>query len=159
MAVLRYQLDSRMIHGQVSAFARNLNIEFFLVVNEDTANSDTDVMLLELAALNTELEVVSPEEAYDILTHGELDDYRTMVVFKYITDVKEIIDLGYRFDELSISGMYARDEENKTKVETNLFVDDEDLKNFRYFEDNGVVLTHQIAPEYKKKFVRDIVKY
>ncbi len=159
MAVLRYQLDSRMIHGQVSAFARNLNIEFFLVVNEDTANSETDVMLLELAALNTEVEVVSPEEAYDILSSGELDDYRTMVVFKYITDVKEMIDLGYRFDELSISGMYARDEEKKEKVETNLFVDAEDLKNFRYFEDNGVVLTHQIAPEYKKKFVKDIVKY
>ncbi len=159
MAVLRYQLDSRMLHGQVSSFGRNMNIEFYLVVNEETANNETEIMLLELAALNTEVEVVSPEEAYEILSDGELDDYRTMVVFKYISDVKEIVELGLRFDELSISGMYAKDEEKKEKVETNLFVDEEDLKNFRYFEDNGITLTHQISPEYKKKYVRDLAKY
>ena len=34
MAVIQYRLDGRMLHGQVSNFARALNIEEFVVVNE-----------------------------------------------------------------------------------------------------------------------------
>ena len=34
MAVIQYRLDGRMLHGQVSNFARSLNIDEFVVVNE-----------------------------------------------------------------------------------------------------------------------------
>ena len=46
MAVIQYRLDGRMLHGQVSNFARALNIEEFVVINEKTANDPTQVMLL-----------------------------------------------------------------------------------------------------------------
>ena len=41
MAVLQYRLDGRMLHGQVRHFASNLNIDYFVVVNEETAYSAT----------------------------------------------------------------------------------------------------------------------
>ena len=46
MAVIQYRLDGRMLHGQVSNFARALNIEEFVVINEKTANDPTQVCLL-----------------------------------------------------------------------------------------------------------------
>ena len=129
MAVIQYRLDGRMLHGQVSNFARALNIEEFVVINEKTANDPTQVMLLELAALNAEVDAVSPQDAYELLTSDELEDYR------------------------------AKDNENKVKAEACLFVDDKDKEAFRFLEDHGVLLTHQISPEYNKKMVHDLVKF
>ena len=158
MAVIQYRLDGRMLHGQVSNFARALNIEEFVVINEKTANDPTQVMLLELAALNAEV-AVSPQDAYDLLTGDELEDYRVMVVFKEIFDAVELVKLGYSMNEIVISGMYAKDNENKVKAEACLFVDDKDKEAFRFLEDHGVLLTHQISPEYNKKMVHDLVKF
>ena len=159
MAVIQYRLDGRMLHGQVSNFARSLNIGEFVVVNEKTAQDPTQVMLLELAALNADVDVVSPRQALELLNSSELDDYRVMVVFKQIEDAVELVELGYEMDELCISGMYASDRENKGKVEACLFVGEQDREAFRFLEEHGVLLTHQISPEYNKKRVRDLVQY
>ena len=159
MAVIQYRLDGRMLHGQVSNFARALNIDEFVVVNEKTAQDPTQVMLLELAALNADVDVVSPRQALELLNSSELDDYRVMVVFKQIEDAVELVELGYEMDELCISGMYASDRENKVKVEACLFVGEQDREAFRFLEEHGVLLTHQISPEYNKKRVRDLVQY
>lgn len=159
MAVIQYRLDGRMLHGQVSNFARSLNIDEFVVVNEKTAQDPTQVMLLELAALNADVDAVSPRQALELLNSSELDDYRVMVVFKQIEDAVELVELGYEMDELCISGMYASDRENKVKVEACLFVGEQDREAFRFLEEHGVLLTHQISPEYNKKRVRDLVQY
>ena len=159
MAVIQYRLDGRMLHGQVSNFARSLNIDEFVVVNEKTAQDPTQVMLLELAALNADVDVVSPRQALELLNSSELDDYRVMVVFKQIEDAVELVELGYEMDELCISGMYVSDRENKVKVEACLFVGEQDREAFRFLEEHGVLLTHQISPEYNKKRVRDLVQY
>lgn len=160
MSIIQYRLDSRMLHGQVSSFARSLNINQFVVVNEKTANDDTQIMLLELAALNSEVEVLSPADAVELLDSDELENSRVMVVFKEIFDVVEVIKLGYtEMKECVISGMYAKDKENKMKAEACLFVDDKDKEAFRFIEDHQVVLTHQISPEYNKKYVHDLVKF
>ena len=160
MAILQYRLDGRMLHGQVSSFARALNIEQFIVINEKTAQDDTQIMLLELAALNADVEVLSPEDAMELLESGECDDVRTMVVFKEIFDVVKLVELGYEdMKECVISGMYAKDGENKVKAEACLFIDEKDKKAFRYLENQNIVLTHQISPEYNKKYVHDLVQF
>lgn len=160
MGVIQYRLDGRMLHGQVRHFASNLSIDYFVVVNEETANDDTQVMLLELAALNGDVEVLSPEDAFDVLDSGELDDYRVMVVFKTIYDVEELKKLGYdEMEKVVISGMFQNKEGTKEQFAPSLFCDDKDKAAIKYLLDNGVVLTHQISPEYAEKQVKDLVKF
>lgn len=159
MGVLQYRLDGRMLHGQVRHFASQLNIDYFVVVNEATANDDTQVMLLELAALNADVEVLSPEEAFDVLDSGELDDYRVMVVFKEIYDAEELVKCGYEeMGKLVISGMFQNKEGTKENCGPSLFVDEKDKAALKYLLDKGVELTHQISPEYAEKQVKDLVK-
>ena len=159
MAIIQYRLDGRMLHGQVSAFGKNLYIEEFVVVNEKTANDPTQIMLLEIAALGADVDVLSPEDALDLIESGEIDDYRSMVVFKEIKDVVELVKLGYKFDELVISGMYKKEGTGQVKYEASLFVNDEDKEAFRYLDSEGITLSHQIALEYPKKSVKSLVKY
>ena len=75
------------------------------------------------------------------MSSDELEDYRVMVVFKEIFDAVELVKLGYSMKEIVISGMYAKDNENKVKAEACLFVDDKDKEAFRFLEDHGVLLT------------------
>ena len=159
MAIVQYRLDGRMLHGQVSAFGKNLNIEEFVVVNEKTANDPTQVMLLEIAALGADVDVMSPEDALDLIESGDIDDLRSMVVFKEINDVVELVKLGYKIDELVISVMYKKEGTEQVKYEASLFVSEADKEAFRYLDSQGVELSHQIAPEYPKKSVKSLVKY
>lgn len=160
MAILQYRLDGRMLHGQVSNFARSLNIDFFVVINEETSKDETAVMLLELAALSSEVEVMSPEDARDLLESDELEDYRVMVVFKEIFDAQKFVQCGYKnLNEIVVSGIFQNKSNTKEKCGPGLFVDDDDRKAFRYLESQEVILSYQIAPEYDKKKLKDVVKY
>ena len=82
-----------------------------------------------------------------------------MVVLKEIKDVVELVKLGYKFDELVISGMYKKEGTGQVKYEASLFVNDEDKEAFRYLDSEGITLSHQIAQEYPKKSVKSLVKY
>lgn len=159
MPIVQYRVDGRMMHGQVRTFGKSLSADTYLIINEAAANDPTQVMLLELAGLNEEVIVVSPKDALDLINDGEFDDTKTLVVFKEIDDAVELIKLGHQFKELCIGGMFAKDKRDRIKYEICLFVDEQDKACFRFLEEQGVIITHQVVPDYKKSFVRDLVKY
>ena len=156
MAILQYRLDGRMLHGQVSTFATYLRIDHFIVVNEKIANDDTQVMLLELAAIDASVDVVSPEDAFDLIEEEDDSDDRTMVVFKEISDLKEMVEKGFTCDEVDISGVYARGD--REKVAACFFLDAQDREDLKYIMDKGIKLYHQIQNDLKKQDVADLVK-
>lgn len=150
MSVLQYRLDGRMLHGQVSTFATYLNIDHFIVINEAVSQDDTQVMLLELAAINATVDVVGPEEAIELIEEDDEED-RTMVVFKEITDLKEIIELGFIPKEVNISGVYSRDD--RVKVDACFFLNNKDREDLKFIMDSGVQLWYQIQNDLKKENV------
>lgn len=156
MAILQYRLDGRMLHGQVSTFATYLRIDHFIVVNEKIANDDTQVMLLELAAIDASVDVVSPEDAMDLIEEEEDSDDRTMVVFKEISDLREMVELGLTCDEVDISGVYARDD--REKVAACFFLNQKDREDLKFIMDKGIKLYHQIQNDLKKQDVADLIK-
>ena len=111
----------------------------------------------EITGTNTVLENQNLEEGRE--------GTRVTVCFEQVMNLQSgqyLLSLGctgYEMDELCISGMYASDRENKVKVEACLFVGEQDREAFRFLEEHGVLLTHQISPEYNKKRVRDLVQY
>jgi len=160
MAIVKYRVDSRMLHGQTcTAFGRFLHIDEYIVINEKVSTDHMQRTLLELAAMNSSVSICSPAEAKKLIENNELYGTQTMVVFKDIQDAVELVKLGYHFDELCIGGMFAEAGRNRIKHAICLFVDDEDIKAFRYLEDQGIELTHQVVPDYKASSLKDLVKY
>ncbi len=160
MSVVKYRLDSRMLHGQTcAAWGAILHVDEYLVVNEKTAKDPMQITLLELAAMGNELRVVTPEEAMEILEDEDFYGDRTMVIFKELDDVAEIVRLGYKLDEISIGSMIDIPGKNRKKYESNFFVGPEDIENFKYLDSKGVRSIVQIVPDYKPKAVKDLVKY
>lgn len=155
MAVVQYRLDGRMLHGQVSTFAKQVGADHFIVVNAAVAQDDTQIMLLELAAINATVDVCAPDELVDLIEEDD-DSDRTMVVFKELTDVVESLDAGLECKEIFISGIYAAND--REKVAACLFLNAKDKADLKYILDKGVNLSHQIQPDYPKKAIQDIVK-
>lgn len=160
MAIVKYRVDSRMLHGQTAAaWGKVLHIDEYIVVNADTANDPMQVTLLELAGTGCEVAVVSPAEAKEIFDAEDFYGDRTFVVFKTIDDAVEIVKMGYHIDELSIGGMFEEKGKNRIQYEKCLFVDEHDKECFRFLETHGVKLVHQVVPEYKQSKLKDLVDY
>ncbi len=155
MAIIQYRLDGRMLHGQVSTFANYLNIDHFIVVNEAVANDETQVMLLELAAIGADVDTCGLGEAMELIEEDD-EDNRTMVVFKEISDLKEMVDLGLRCEEVCISGVYARDD--REQVAACFFLNAQDIADLKHIMGTGIKLSHQIQNDLKKQDVEELLK-
>ena len=160
MAIVKYRVDSRMLHGQTAAaWGRVLHIEEYIVINEKVANDSMQVTLLSLASAGSKLQVLSPAKAFEVFQAGKFKASKTMVVFKTIDDVVELVKLGWKVDQISIGGMFEEKGRDRKQYEKCLFVDDHDIECFRYLESQGVDIVHQVVPEYKESKVKDLVKY
>ena len=160
MAIVKYRVDSRMLHGQTAAaWGKVLHVDEYIVINEKTANDPMQVTLLSLASTGSKLQVLSPANAYDVLSNGKFKGNKTFVVFKTIDDAVELAKLGWKMDQISIGGMFEEKGRDRKQYEKCLFVDDHDIECFKYLESEGVELVHQVVPEYKESKVKDLVKY
>lgn len=160
MAILKYRVDSRMLHGQTAAaWGKVLHVDEYIVVNEAVANDPMQKTLLSLAAMGNKLQVLSPKAAYDVLSNNGLKGKKTFVVFKTIDDAVELVQCGWKIDQLSIGGMFEEAGRNRVQYEKCLCVDEKDIECFKYLESQGVDLVHQVVPEYKESKVKDLVKY
>jgi Phosphotransferase system, mannose/fructose/N-acetylgalactosamine-specific component IIB len=160
MAIKQYRVDGRMLHGQVcTAYGRVLSINEYIVINEAVANDELQVSLLEMAAMTSYVRVVSPKEAYEIISNNDFEGTSTLIVFKEIDDAVELIELGLKIDAIQIGGMYEKKGRDRKQYDTALFADDNDIACFRKLEDAGVDLTFQLVPDYQEKKLSNLVKY
>lgn len=160
MAIKQYRVDGRMLHGQVcTAYGRLFSIDEYIVVNEAVANDDLQVSLLEMAALSSYVRVVSPKEAYDIISEGDFEGNSTLVVFKEIEDALELVEMGLKIDAIQIGGMFAKKGRDREQYDTALFADEQDKACFRKLADAGVDLTFQLVPDYQEKKLSNLIKY
>ena len=160
MAIVKYRIDGRMLHGQTcAAFGRVYSIDEYVVVNEKTSKDSMQKTLLQMAAMGNALTILSPENAKEMFESNSFKGKRTMVVFKFLEDAVKMVEMGYEIDELSIGGMFIDKAGLKQQKAMSLFVDDEDRKMFRYLVDKGIKITHQIVPDYKAKNIEDLVDF
>jgi len=160
MAIKQYRVDGRMLHGQVcTAYGRVLSINEYIVINEAVANDELQVSLLEMAAMTSYVRVVSPKEAYEIISNNDFEGTSTLIVFKEIDDAVELIELGLKIDAIQIGGMYEKKGRARKQYDTALFADDNDIACFRKLEDAGVDLTFQLVPDYQEKKLSNLIKY
>lgn len=163
MAVEMYKLDGRMLHGQVlSTFGRILNPDEFLVVNEEVANDDSQRIVLEIAVpAGAEFDVVSPKTYGKIFQENDYWGTKTFVVFRYITDVVEAYKAGAKIPVLNAAGFY-QDPKSKlpqTNYGVNLWITEEDKKNLRWLEDQGVKLIYRVSHLTSEEPLSKYVKY
>lgn len=159
MSVIYNRVDGRMVHGQVAtSLAPALRADEILVLNDEAANDNQQVMLMKLAApSDCELDVFTVATGTEIILDEDFNGDRTFVIYKTIQDALKATEYGYVPDVLYIGGMYSS--EGKEEKAIALFVDEKDCQVLRSLEDKGVKLIYQISPLNKEKPLSELVEY
>lgn len=156
MGKVHLRVDGRMIHGQVAnAWGKLLQTEEILVIDDEVAKDETQIMLLEFAVPpGVDFTMCTVDKAFDLLNSDYIQGKNILVIFKYLDSAVRLFDKGYEFEKLNLGGLYH--EENKKQYDKALFLDDKDIENIKYLLDKGVELYYQAAPMNKAV---DIKKY
>lgn len=159
MAVIYNRVDGRMVHGQVAtSLAPAMRADEILVLNDEAAHDDQQVMLMQLASpQGCEVDVFTIETGTDIILDQDFNGDRTFVIFKTIQDALKAVEYGYVPEVLYIGGMYSS--EGKEEKAIALYVDAEDCRVLRQLEDKGVKLIYQVSPLNKEKKLSELVEY
>lgn len=159
MSVIYNRIDGRMVHGQVATtWAKTLQADEILVLNDEAAYDDTQVALMKLAAPGgCEVDVFTVKTGVEIIQEEDFNGERTFIIFKTIQDAMQAAELGYFPDTLYIGGMYQ--EEGKKEVAIALCVDEKDKQCFRFLENQGVKLIYQVSPLNKEKKLQELIAY
>lgn len=150
MGNVHLRVDGRMIHGQVAnAWSRLLKTDEILVIDDEVAVDETQVMLLEFAVPpGIDFTMCTVDSGYDLLFNNKTDSKNVFVIFKKLSSAVELYNKGYEFEELNIGGMYY--ENNKKQYDKALFLDEKDIEDIKYLLDKGVEVYYQTAPMNKK---------
>lgn len=159
MGVIFSRVDGRMIHGQVATvWARLLQVDEIIVINDEVAQDETQKTLLEFATPpGAVLTVATVDEAYETLTNERFQGSRTMIVFKRLHDAVRIVQKGYKFDSINIGGIFQED--GKTQYAKALSLDQNDINDLKMLVDSGIDVFYQVAPFHARENIKKYIKF
>ncbi|WP_214541975.1 PTS system mannose/fructose/N-acetylgalactosamine-transporter subunit IIB [Staphylococcus pseudintermedius] len=158
MAIIGSRIDGRLIHGQVAnLWATKLNIERFIVIDNEVAQSDIDKQALKLATpAGIKLSVLPVEKAANNINNGKYDSQRVMVIAKRPDRFVELVNNGVKIEELNVGNM---SQTNETRSVTNsINITDEDVNNFKLLQEKGVNIISQMVPNDKSVDFMSLIK-
>ncbi len=106
MKIVLSRIDERLIHGQVmTSWVKRFYITKIILVDDNIAKDDFTREVLTLAAPNgVNVLVLSVEETLNLIK-ADTDDEKTMLLFKSMSYVLELIKRGYKMDRLNIGNI------------------------------------------------------
>ncbi|MCF0111696.1 MAG: PTS sugar transporter subunit IIB [Erysipelotrichaceae bacterium] len=162
MGVEMFRVDERMLHGQVvTTFSKVMNIDEYIVVNDEVCKDENERTLLELAVpAGADFDCVSCDTFAKIDADNDYWGNHTFVVFRYIDDALACARKGVKIDKLNVGGMYSRpNRPTEKEYGPALNVDDHDIECFRELEKLGVELIYRVSFYFKEEPLKNKVKY
>ncbi|WP_278926094.1 PTS system mannose/fructose/N-acetylgalactosamine-transporter subunit IIB [Staphylococcus auricularis] len=158
MAIIGNRIDGRLIHGQVAnLWATKLNIDRFVVIDDEVAQSDIDKQALKLATpAGIKLSVIPIEKAAQNINNGKYGTQRLMVIAKRPDRFVALAEHGVQIDELNVGNMSQTDETRQ--VTNSINITDEDIQDFETLHQQGVKIVAQMVPNDKAEDFMSLIK-
>lgn len=159
MAIKQYRIDERMLHGQSTQYGKLFSIDEYIIVNEAVSKDELQISLLELVAPSCTVQVLSPADAYHVISNEKFLGTSTLIIFKEVEDAVELLERGINVSAIQIGGMFAKKGRERKQYDVTLFADKQDCAAFRKLENAKVELSYQVVPDYKEKKLSNMIKY
>ena len=157
MAVELVRLDDRLIHGQVTVgWVPALQIRRIILVNDEVAGDEWEQSIYRGGTPDdVDVRFFSIADAGVAWQSGEFEDVATIILLESPFDAMALRQTGADFSSLNIGGLHHR--ENRKKVLSYVFVNEEDVDCFRKMHELGVELECRDTPQAKKQLLNEIV--
>lgn len=152
------RIDHRLLHGQVAyVWCRSLGADAILIVSDAAAKDEMRMATMRLAKpAGIKLVIKSVEDSIKAINSGVTDKYKLMVVVGNVEDAHKLVNACEVIRSVNLGG--TKIEENRRKLDTAFYVDDEDCRLLGELLDQKIDLEIRQVPEDKKKIVtRDML--
>lgn len=149
--ILLTRIDNRLIHGQVVCnWAGTVGANLIVVVDDETANSDTEKSIMQLAAssLGFDSRFFTVQHTIDVIAKAS-DSQKILLVCKTPEVLRKLIEGGVEIKKVNIGNMHFS--EGKEKISDKVYVDDKDLEDLNFIKSKVDEIYIQDTPDFKKE--------
>ena len=149
--ILLTRIDNRLIHGQVVCnWAGTVGANLIVVVDDDTANSDTEKSIMQLAAssLGFDSRYFTVQHTIDVIDKAS-DSQKILLVCKTPQVLRKLIEGGVEIKNVNIGNLHFS--EGKKKISDKVYVDDKDLEDLNFIKSKVDEIYIQDTPDFKKE--------
>ncbi len=146
MPLVQVRIDDRLIHGQVVVGWRHvLRPQRIVLCSDEVANSEWQ-RTIYLSAVTNDIEssVLTLHETIDALKSNRFKDERVLLLVDTPKSIVELVNAGVDIKEVNVGGMHFRP--GKNQISPFIFVDEEDIRNFRILFEKGIRLDGRDVP-------------
>ena len=149
--ILLTRIDNRLIHGQVVCnWAGTVGANLIVVVDDETANSDTEKSIMQLAAssLGFDSRFFTVQHTIDVIDKAS-DCQKILLVCKTPQVLRKLIEGGVEIKNVNIGNLHFS--EGKKKISDKVYVDDKDLEDLNFIKSKVDEIYIQDTPDFKKE--------
>lgn len=150
------RIDDRLIHGQVmTAWIKNKNAQQVVIVDDDVANDEYMIEVLEMAIPEEiPIGIFTKEEGVEFFSQGL--DAPTILLVKGPGVLNYMIDHNISIDAIDVGGMGAR--RDRSTLYKNISTSPEENEEFKKLLDKKVNVYIQVMPQNKPVSVAEYLK-
>ena len=159
MPLVLVRIDDRLIHGQVVVGWRQaLKPERILLCSDEVATTEWQKTIY-LSAVPPDLKasVLTIRETIQALQNNRFQDERVILLVDSPGAIVELANANIEIKEVNIGGMHFRP--GKNQITPFIFVDQNDIENFRILHDKGIELEGRDVPTRPKVDIARILKF
>ncbi len=149
--ILLTRIDNRLIHGQVVCnWAGTVGANLIVVVDDETANSNTEKSIMQLAAssLGFDSRFFTVQHTIDVIDKAS-DSQKILLVCKTPQVLRKLIEGGVEIKNVNIGNLHFS--EGKKKISDKVYVDDKDLEDLNFIKSKVDEIYIQDTPDFKKE--------
>jgi len=146
MALEMVRIDDRFIHGQVViGWCPRVKPNRLLLCDDEVAESEWECELFKEAADDYEISIHTIADTANALKSNIYENDRLFLIVSSPRVLVELVKQGVQINDVIVGGMHYND--GKRKVLNFLYVDDDDLRSFKFLFNNHVKLEARDVPD------------
>ncbi len=149
--ILLTRIDNRLIHGQVVCnWAGTVGANLIVVVDDETANSETEKNIMKLAAssLGFDSRFFTVQHTIDVIEKASADQ-KIFLVCKTPETLRKLIEGGVEIKKVNIGNMHFS--EGKKKVSDKVYASDKEMDDLNFIKSKVDEIYIQDTPDFKRE--------
>lgn len=154
--ILLTRIDNRLIHGQVGVtWTMTLGANLLIVADDDVSENELmqELMVATAESSGAGVRFFTVQKTIDII-HKASAKQKIFIVVKTPKQARQLIEGGVPIKELNVGNMHF--EKGKHQISKKVYVNDEDMENFKAITALGVNVYIQDVPGDIKETIKNI---
>lgn len=144
--IVNVRIDERLIHGQVAVlWSTYTKATRIMIIDNDVVKDKVNKAALKMVCpQQCKLSIVTTQRAAENLLANKYEGERVFIIAKGPKALREVEAAGYHLEIVNVGNMGGK--QNTETIKKSVACTADDITDFLYLADQGVVLNAKMAP-------------